>query len=226
MKIRRAFSVLEIALLAAGCAPLVHSHEVGFAAITMVGSANDSYTTNVPTKRPVTLLDPIETRGVMAFDVIKTTTFPHQAYLVIVGTSKDDAQNAKGYFIQKAHPTKPNRSMDWWFHLSGNCWVYVYGQGPMVETDIVEAGSDGSDLLVQVDKDANDEIVHRVYFREGVKAWVRNRNSPHDYRELVPDQYVEAREDGSVTDPPLPIPAAGPIKDFLDYVDGQKQPFK
>lgn len=241
MKIHRACWVLAAALLSAGCVSQGSGVTEALPNIAMVGSAGDSYTKNLPTRRPVSIPDIVETRGVMAFDVHKTDTFPfpNQDYRVIFGTSKGDTQSAKGHFFQRDHPLHLLRSMAW-FHLSGNCWVYVYGEGPMLETDIVEAGSDGSDsdLLVQIVK-VNNEIVHRVYFLEvGSSAWVRNRKPPHGQfpphpptnLQFVPGHFVEARNDGTVTNPkPIPDPANNPnhpIVLFLDYVNGQKKPFK
>lgn len=231
MKPYRTLLVLVIALLPVGCVPADHHDAVEFAAnITMTGSADDGYTKNVPTRRSLDLLDAIETRGVMAFKVIKVDA--DQAYQVIVGTSEGDTQSAEGYFIPKAHPEDQNRLMHW-FHLSGNCWVYVYGDGPAVQTDLVEAGADGSTLLVQFDKDGNGATLHRVYFMGGKlptsTATVWSRLVSGQKKTLTKDQYVEADKSGNLSAPkqtPAPDPNGTAIQAFLAYVNDQIQPFK
>ena len=228
MKMHCGCLVLATALLAMGCAPQEHAivgEGTGTSNIQMVGFAHDSSIGPDSTKKSVGLSKLVETDGVMAFDVVKIDTDPIQNYRVIFGISEGENTSAKGFVLENPHPSDILRSVAR-FKLIGNCWVYVYGQSPLLETGRVSAGSDGSALLIQIDM---VDDVHRVYYLAGTEnatVWHKSLAQPLS---LPPGKFVEAKNNGTLT-AAANIPAADPngssIQKFLAYVDCQIQPFK
>ena len=95
-------------------------------------------------------------------------------------------------------------------------WAYLYGTRPQGETDWGEAGAHGSDILVQVDSQANR---HRFYFAKssGPNAWVNSKLSPTPNNQIDPwvapvpfePTFVEYDDRGILLTQPAKVPAIG-----------------
>lgn len=91
------------------------------------------------------------------FFATRATNLPGQNYLVILGKNESDMVNAQGSFKVGSVT----------FVLDSG-WVYLYGKGPMVETDRTEAGAEGSELVVRIHDDK-----HWVALVDGSKGHVK-----------------------------------------------------